>query len=305
MVYFVRDEDCWWELLDRSSSVFVFRTNKNELELTWWDISNYAGESETFLQKAIQEQGRGRILDTISEIQERHDAVKDLERNLQELHQVFMDMAVLVHEQGEKLDDIESHVNRAHSFVRGGTQELSKARVYQKSTRKWTIIGIIILLIVALIIILSLRPWTWNGGNSSGSTPAPSTPTPSAPTPPATWNAAPRPASFLRCLTSSFLPKNSRSSPHTVRLYVTAHITSFCIIIFVRWRGLDVIELAGEWFFWIRHCCINPLVLRFFCVINFIFQSKLVYVSCSLSPNKVTDLSLVKRIKISYSQTKD
>ncbi|XP_023005689.1 syntaxin-121-like [Cucurbita maxima] len=148
------------------------------------DILISTGESETFLQKAIQEQGRGRILDTISEIQERHDAVKDLERNLKELHQVFMDMAVLVHEQGEKLDDIESHVNRAHSFVRGGTQELSKARVYQKSTRKWTIIGIIILLIVALIIILSLRPWTWNGGNSSGSTPAPSTPTPSAPTPP-------------------------------------------------------------------------------------------------------------------------
>nr|POE98384.1 syntaxin-124 [Quercus suber] len=36
-----------------------------------------SGESESFLQKAIQEQGRGQILDTISEIQERHDAVKE------------------------------------------------------------------------------------------------------------------------------------------------------------------------------------------------------------------------------------
>ncbi|KAF2308328.1 hypothetical protein GH714_040012 [Hevea brasiliensis] len=58
------------------------------------------GESETFLQKAIQEQGRGRILDTINEIQERHDAVKDMEKNLKELHQVFLDMAVLVQAQG-------------------------------------------------------------------------------------------------------------------------------------------------------------------------------------------------------------
>uniref|UniRef100_A0A9I9CWP4 t-SNARE coiled-coil homology domain-containing protein n=1 Tax=Cucumis melo TaxID=3656 RepID=A0A9I9CWP4_CUCME len=114
------------------------------------DVLISTGESETFLQKAIQEQGRGRILDTISEIQERHDAVKDLERNLKELHQVFMDMAVLVHEQGEKLDDIESQVNRAHSFVRGGTQELTTARVYQKNTRKWTIIAIIILLLIVL-----------------------------------------------------------------------------------------------------------------------------------------------------------
>ncbi|XP_022983041.1 syntaxin-121-like [Cucurbita maxima] len=134
------------------------------------DILISTGESETFLQKAIQEQGRGRILDTISEIQERHDAVKDLERNLKELHQVFMDMAVLVHEQGEKLDDIESQVNRAHSFVRGGTQELTTARVYQKNTRKWTIIGIIILLIIVLIIVLSLRPWK-NNNSSSSTTP--------------------------------------------------------------------------------------------------------------------------------------
>ncbi|XP_010554816.2 PREDICTED: syntaxin-122 [Tarenaya hassleriana] len=71
------------------------------------------GESETFLQKAIQEQGRGRILDTINEIQERHDAVKDIEKSLNELHQVFLDMAVLVEHQGQQLDDIESHVKRA------------------------------------------------------------------------------------------------------------------------------------------------------------------------------------------------
>ncbi|KAK6126528.1 hypothetical protein DH2020_039732 [Rehmannia glutinosa] len=78
------------------------------------------GESETFLQKAIQEQGRGQVMDTIMEIQERHDAVKEMEKNLRELHQVFLDMAVLVQSQGEQLDDIESQVNRASSFVRVG-----------------------------------------------------------------------------------------------------------------------------------------------------------------------------------------
>lgn len=59
------------------------------------------GESENILQKAIQEQGRGRILETIHEIQERHDSVKEIERSLLELHQVFLDMAVLVEAQGE------------------------------------------------------------------------------------------------------------------------------------------------------------------------------------------------------------
>lgn len=125
------------------------------------------GQSETFLQKAIQEQGRGQVMDTIMEIQERHDAVKDMERNLRELHQVFMDMAVLVQSQGEQLDDIESQVNRASSFVRGGAQQLQVARKHQKNTRKWACFGITLVLIVVLIIVLSLRPWQ-NGGGSGG-----------------------------------------------------------------------------------------------------------------------------------------
>ena len=98
-------------------------------------------------------------MDTINEIQERHDAVKDLENNLKELHQVFLDMAVLVQHQGEQLDDIESHVQRANSFVRGGTQQLQTARKLQKNSRKWTCFAIIIVLIIILVILLSVRPW--------------------------------------------------------------------------------------------------------------------------------------------------
>lgn len=113
------------------------------------------GQSETFLQKAIQEQGRGQVMDTILEIKERHDAVKEIERNLKELHQVFMDMAVLVESQGEQLDDIENQVNRASSFVNRGTTHLQVARKHQKNTRKWACFGIILVLIVILIIILA------------------------------------------------------------------------------------------------------------------------------------------------------
>ncbi|XP_077228941.1 syntaxin-124-like [Tasmannia lanceolata] len=119
-----------------------------------------SGESETFLQKAIQDQGRGQILDTISEIQERHDAVKEIEKNLLDLHQVFLDMAALVEAQGQHLNDIESNVAHANSFVRRGTEQLQTAKEYQKSSRKWTCIamslgaGIIIVLVLPIL----LRP---------------------------------------------------------------------------------------------------------------------------------------------------
>lgn len=133
------------------------------------------------MQKAIQEQGRGRILDTINEIQERHDAVKDMEKNLQELHQVFLDMAVLVQVQGEQLDDIESQVARANSFVRGGTERLQTARKYQKNSRKWACYAIILLLIIILLVVLfTVKPWQTNKSSTATTSP-PATPSPPPP----------------------------------------------------------------------------------------------------------------------------
>ncbi|KAL8234337.1 hypothetical protein R6Q59_020437 [Mikania micrantha] len=114
-----------------------------------------SGEGEDFLQKAIQEQGRGQIMDTISEIQERHDAVKDIEKNLIELHQIFLDMAALVEAQGQQLNDIESHVAHASSFVHRGTEQLVEARELQKSSRKCTCIAIALVLV---LIIVALYP---------------------------------------------------------------------------------------------------------------------------------------------------
>ncbi|PRQ53031.1 hypothetical protein RchiOBHm_Chr2g0162001 [Rosa chinensis] len=111
-----------------------------------------SGEGETLVQRAIQEQGRGQILDTIQEIQERRDAVKEIEQSLIELHQVFLDMAALVDAQGQQLNDIESQVARASSFVRGGTVQLEQAKEYQKSSRKCICIGIV--LAICLVIIL-------------------------------------------------------------------------------------------------------------------------------------------------------
>ncbi|AQL04376.1 Syntaxin-124 [Zea mays] len=113
-----------------------------------------SGESESFLQKAIQEQGRGQVMDTISEIQERHDAVKDIERSLMDLHQVFLDMAALVEAQGHQLNDIESHVAHASSFVRRGTVELESAREYQKSSRKWMCIAILASIVLIAVLVL-------------------------------------------------------------------------------------------------------------------------------------------------------
>ncbi|KMZ56214.1 hypothetical protein ZOSMA_98G00390 [Zostera marina] len=114
------------------------------------------GESESFMQRAIEEQGRGQVMDTITEIQERHDAVKEIEKNLMDLHQVFMDMAALVEAQGHQLNDIESHVAHASSFVRKGTEQLEVAKEIQKDSRKWACLAIVLGTVVVIILILPI-----------------------------------------------------------------------------------------------------------------------------------------------------
>ncbi|WOG98221.1 hypothetical protein DCAR_0417562 [Daucus carota subsp. sativus] len=118
------------------------------------------GDSEQIFQKAIQEQGRGQIMGTVAEIQERHNAVMDIEKKLLELNQIFLDMAVLVDSQGDMLDNIENHVTNAVDHVQSGNKALRKAKSLRKNTRKWMCVGILILLIVILIVVVGvIKPW--------------------------------------------------------------------------------------------------------------------------------------------------
>ncbi|GJN11562.1 hypothetical protein PR202_ga29761 [Eleusine coracana subsp. coracana] len=118
------------------------------------------GSSEQIFERAIQGMGRGQILATVEEIQERHDAVMEIEKRLFELQQIFIDMAALVDAQGEILDNIENQVQNAVNHVVTGTEALRTAKRLQKKSRKCMMIAIIILLIIASIIVLSiLKPW--------------------------------------------------------------------------------------------------------------------------------------------------
>ena len=96
------------------------------------------------------------MLETVVEIQDRHDAAKEIEKSLLELHQVFLDMAVMVEAQGEQMDDIEHHVMNAAQYVTDGSKNLKTAKGYQKSSRRCMCIGIILLLILILVIVLPI-----------------------------------------------------------------------------------------------------------------------------------------------------
>ncbi|XP_078433163.1 syntaxin-132-like [Wolffia australiana] len=138
----------------------VFTVTGNRPDEDTIDNLIETGNSEQIFQKAIQEQGRGQVMDTLAEIQERHDAVREIERRLLELQQIFLDMSVMVEAQGDLLNNIESQVSSAVDHVQSGTTALRKAKKLQKSSRKWMCIAIFILLIiVAIIVVAVVKPW--------------------------------------------------------------------------------------------------------------------------------------------------
>nr|AIX10971.1 syntaxin [Albuca bracteata] len=139
----------------------VFTVTGNRADEETIDKLIETGNSEQIFQRAIQQQGRGQVMDTLAEIQERHDTVRELERKLLDLQQIFVDMAVLIDAQGDMLDNIETQVSSAVDHIQSGTTALHKAKKLQKNSRKWMCIAIIILLLIVVIIVVAvLKPWS-------------------------------------------------------------------------------------------------------------------------------------------------
>uniref|UniRef100_A0A0K8TKQ6 Putative snare protein syntaxin 1 n=1 Tax=Tabanus bromius TaxID=304241 RepID=A0A0K8TKQ6_TABBR len=114
------------------------------------------GNPAVFTQGIIMETQQAK--QTLADIEARHADIIKLETSIRELHDMFMDMAMLVESQGEMIDRIEYHVEHAMDYVQTATQDTKKALKYQSKARRKKIMIAICLLItlVVLIIILSL-----------------------------------------------------------------------------------------------------------------------------------------------------
>ncbi|XP_046727996.1 syntaxin-1A isoform X2 [Silurus meridionalis] len=72
----------------------------------------------------------------LNEIESRHRDIIRLESSIKELHEMFVDMAMLVETQGEMIDNIEKNVRNAVDYVGKANEEVKKAVRYQNSARR-------------------------------------------------------------------------------------------------------------------------------------------------------------------------
>ncbi|XP_060530087.1 syntaxin-1A isoform X4 [Cylas formicarius] len=109
------------------------------------------GNSAVFTQGIIMETQQAK--QTLADIEARHADIIKLENSIRELHDMFMDMAMLVENQGELVDRIEYQVDSTKEHVAEAHVQLKVAKEYQSKARK-KMIFIIICLIIALIILI-------------------------------------------------------------------------------------------------------------------------------------------------------
>lgn len=111
-------------------------------------FDSVAAESdpEEYLATAIKSQYTGE--DILAETNERHREVVYLVRSINELAAMFNDLAILVQEQSEILNNIESNIEHAVVNVKKGNNNLRQAIDSQKRSRKLYCCGCVCLLLV-------------------------------------------------------------------------------------------------------------------------------------------------------------
>jgi t-SNARE complex subunit (syntaxin) len=103
---------------------------------------------ESILAGGVNDQ----VKSTYAKVAGKYQDVLTLEQSVAELHQMFLDFALVTEQQGELLDQVEYQVRQAADYVEDANVEVYEAIEYQNKVRKkqcW-----IILIVVAFMIVI-------------------------------------------------------------------------------------------------------------------------------------------------------
>lgn len=116
------------------------------------------GEARVFTQGIVAQTDNARQM--LQDIEERHEDIVKLERSIKELHGIFLDVALLVENQGETLDIIDKNVEETTVSVVNVTKQLDEAKKLKaKARRMKIIIGLLIAAILLFIVLVIYMSW--------------------------------------------------------------------------------------------------------------------------------------------------
>ncbi|KAJ7905381.1 syntaxin [Mycena olivaceomarginata] len=124
-------------------------------------VVNDESNGQIFSQALMSSNRYGESRAAYREVQERHEDIKRIEKTLGELAQLFNDMSVLVEQQDETIQVIETQAQSVEKDTEVGLQYTEKAVESARAARKkrWIcfVICIILLIIVAIVVVVVIK----------------------------------------------------------------------------------------------------------------------------------------------------
>lgn len=156
-------EDCKTRI-QRQLEISGKQTNDREIE-EMLETGNFQIFSDQYLQETKQAR------QTLADIKAQHNQIIRLEKNILELHDMFMDMAQLVESQGEMVDNIEKSMLSTGDYVEQAKTDTTKALSNARAARRKKIliicIGVVVLVVAVVILIVVLSQYIPKGTNKN------------------------------------------------------------------------------------------------------------------------------------------
>ena len=87
-------------------------------------------------------------------LENREKQINNLHQGVQEISELFQDMSLLVTQQGQNLDNIQSNIESSVNYIESANFQLNKAKNYQYKKRSRFCCLFLLLFIIIVIILL-------------------------------------------------------------------------------------------------------------------------------------------------------
>jgi len=133
------------------------RASKQEVNTGYYEEDPHDFEKQGLIEaqrsQQLQLDNERQFMDAL--IADREQGIKEIEKTVVEVNEIFRDLSHLVQEQGVMIDNIESNIETSVVKTSEGVEDLRKANEYQKSSRnKMCCLALIILIIAAVIVVV-------------------------------------------------------------------------------------------------------------------------------------------------------
>jgi len=118
------------------------------------EVCNDPEGAGKFLANKMLGSGHVRLRNAVADIQDKYKDIRKLEKSVETIHQMFIDMQMLVQAQGEILDNIELNIQEAHDYTKKANVQLAKAKKSHIIYKKYKCCILITLLIVVVIVVV-------------------------------------------------------------------------------------------------------------------------------------------------------